>query len=46
MTNVNWTADLSDRAAFEKSWPPAVFARLTEARASWDPARVFAFGPA
>ncbi|WP_348789745.1 FAD-binding oxidoreductase [Leifsonia sp. NPDC080035] len=46
VTNVNWAADLSDAASFENSWPPAVFERLSAARAEYDPDRVFAFGPA
>ena len=46
VTNVNWTASLTDKAAFESSWPPAVFERLSAARTQWDPDRVFAFGPA
>lgn len=45
-TNVNWAADLTDKAAFERTWPPAVFDRLAAARTTWDPERVFAFGPA
>lgn len=46
ITNVNWAADLTDPAVFDAAWPPAVRARLTETRASYDPDRVFAFGPA
>ena len=46
ITNVNFAGDLSDRAAFERVWPPAVFERLETVRRQWDPDRVFAFGPA
>ncbi|MFF1573482.1 FAD-binding oxidoreductase [Leifsonia sp. NPDC058292] len=45
ITNVNWSAGLTDEAAFEHAWPPAVFDRLAVARADWDPERRFAFGP-
>lgn len=45
VTNVNWAADLTDPTTFESAWPAAVHARLTEVRASYDPDRVFAFGP-
>jgi FAD/FMN-containing dehydrogenase len=45
VTNVNWAADLTDPATFESAWPASVHARLTEVRASYDPDRVFAFGP-
>jgi FAD/FMN-containing dehydrogenase len=45
ITNVNWSADLSDPTTFESAWPPAVYARLTDVRATYDPERVFAFGP-
>ncbi|GAA1448121.1 FAD-binding oxidoreductase [Leifsonia poae] len=45
ITNVNWSAGLVDRAAFEKTWPPAVLDRLAEVRAEWDPQGVFAFEP-
>ena len=45
VTNVNWSAGLTDRDAFEKTWPPEVFDRLAAERAHWDPNRVFAFGP-
>ncbi|MFF1876822.1 FAD-binding oxidoreductase [Leifsonia sp. NPDC058230] len=44
-TNVNWSVGLVEKAAFEKTWPPAVFDRLAADRAEWDPQRVFAFGP-
>lgn len=46
ITNVNWSAGLSDEVAFEHTWPPAIFDRLAAARATWDPRGVFAFGPA
>lgn len=46
ITNVNWAADLTDPAVFAATWPADVHARLTEARATYDPERVFAFGPA
>jgi len=46
VTNVNWAADLTDPAVFASSWPADVGARLTHARATYDPDRVFAFGPA
>jgi FAD/FMN-containing dehydrogenase len=45
VTNVNWSAGLVDKAAFEKTWPPAVFDRLARVRSDWDPQGVFAFGP-
>lgn len=45
VTNVNWAADLTDPATFENAWPADVHARLTGVRASYDPDRVFAFGP-
>ncbi|WP_295122104.1 FAD-binding oxidoreductase [uncultured Leifsonia sp.] len=45
VTNVNWAADLTDPTTFESAWPAGVHARLTEVRASYDPDRVFAFGP-
>jgi FAD/FMN-containing dehydrogenase len=45
VTNVNWAADLSDQSTFESAWPAEVYTRLTEVRASYDPDRVFAFGP-
>lgn len=45
VTNVNWAADLTDPSTFESAWPAAVHARLTDVRASYDPDRVFAFGP-
>lgn len=45
ITNVNWSAGLVDRAAFEKTWPPAVLDRLAAVRAEWDPQGVFAFEP-
>jgi hypothetical protein len=44
-TNVNWSVGLVEKAAFEKTWPPAVFNRLAAARTEWDPRQVFAFGP-
>ncbi|WP_431279047.1 FAD-binding oxidoreductase [Leifsonia poae] len=44
-TNVNWSVGLIDKAAFEKTWPPAIFDRLAAARSEWDPRGVFAFGP-
>lgn len=46
ITNVNWSAGLSDPEAFEHTWPPAIFDRLAAVRATWDPDGVFAFGPA
>ncbi|MDR6611706.1 FAD-binding oxidoreductase [Leifsonia sp. 1010] len=46
ITNVNFAGDLSDRAAFERVWPPAISERLQAVRRQWDPDRVFAFGPA
>ncbi|CAM5447448.1 FAD-binding oxidoreductase [Leifsonia shinshuensis] len=46
ITNVNWAADLTDPAVFAATWPAEVRARLSEARATYDPERVFAFGPA
>lgn len=46
VTNVNWAADLTDPAQFERMWPADIFSRLTATRAQWDPERVFAFGPA
>lgn len=45
ITNVNWSAGLTDRVAFESTWPPAVFDRLAETRTRWDPEGLFAFGP-
>jgi FAD/FMN-containing dehydrogenase len=45
ITNVNWSGGLADKAAFEKTWPPAVFDRLAVVRSEWDPQRVFAFEP-
>jgi hypothetical protein len=45
VTNVNWSAGLTDKDALEKTWPPAVLARLAAARSKWDPQRLFAFGP-
>ncbi|WP_223693417.1 FAD-binding oxidoreductase [Leifsonia poae] len=45
ITNVNWSAGLVDRAAFEKTWPPAILDRLAVIRAERDPEGVFAFGP-
>ncbi len=44
-TNVNWSGGLADKAAFEKTWPPAVFNRLAGVRSEWDPRGVFAFEP-
>ena len=46
ITNVNFAGDLSDRAAFERVWPPVISERLEVVRRQWDPDRVFAFGPA
>jgi hypothetical protein len=45
VTNINWSAGLTDKVAFEKTWPAAVFDRLAAARSQWDPQRLFAFGP-
>jgi FAD/FMN-containing dehydrogenase len=45
ITNVNWSGGLADKAAFEKTWPPAVFDRLAVVRSEWDPQGVFAFEP-
>ncbi|MFF1635814.1 FAD-binding oxidoreductase [Leifsonia sp. NPDC058248] len=45
VTNVNWSAGLADKAAFEKTWPPAVFDRLARVRSDWDPQGVFPFEP-
>lgn len=46
VTNINWVADLSDPAEFERLWPADIFARLAQARSEWDPEGVFRFGPA
>jgi hypothetical protein len=45
ITNVNWSASLTDPAVFAGAWPPAVFERLAQVRSRWDPNRLFAFGP-
>ncbi|WP_426626011.1 FAD-binding oxidoreductase [Leifsonia sp. McL0607] len=45
VTNANWATDLTDPTTFESAWPAVMHARLTDVRASYDPDRVFAFGP-
>ena len=43
--SINFAGDLAVPGSFEASWPAETFARLAAVRASWDPARVFPYGP-
>jgi FAD binding domain len=42
--NVNFGGRFADRAAYEKAWSPAIFARLGEVRGVYDPDGLFAYG--
>ncbi|MHA6693768.1 FAD-binding oxidoreductase [Homoserinimonas sp. A520] len=44
-TAINFAADTSTPEAFAAAWPREIHARLQAARALYDPARLFTFGP-
>jgi hypothetical protein len=45
-TTINFASGAHDPAHFASAWPADTFARLASVRATYDPHRVFPFGPA
>jgi hypothetical protein len=43
---VNFAGGFTEPGSYEASWPADTFARLTEMRATYDPDKVFPYGPA
>jgi hypothetical protein len=44
-TTINYAGGLTVPGSYEASWPADTFARLAEVRASYDPNKLFPYGP-
>lgn len=44
-TNINFLGHVASTQQFASAWPADAFDRLTETRTTWDPTRLFVYGP-
>ncbi|WP_210480047.1 FAD-binding oxidoreductase [Naasia sp. SYSU D00948] len=44
-TNINFLGHIASTQQFASAWPSHAYDRLAETRSTWDPGRMFAYGP-